>query len=124
MDMPIINIRPQRLRNIVQLLVGRVFGNHVVPAVDQRIKGQDVGPGRPVGLEDVLGINVLVKFGNLLLELWRTLDPAVVHLLLVQHCVEFLTIVTVQVKQLVHAYGCNCTLRNVVSGTLFPLIKP
>ena len=110
MDMPIVDICAQRLRNIVQLLIGRIFGDNVVPTVDQGIESQNVGTSGPVGLENILGINVLVEFSDLLLEFWRALDPAVVHLLLIQHCVELLTVVAVQVEQFMHAHGRNRTL--------------
>ena len=123
-DVPVLDVGAERARNLVERLIGGVLGDHVVTGLHERHEREQVRAGGAVGLEDVIGLDVIVEPGHLLLELGRALDPAVVHLLATELLVEPAAVRAVQVQDLVHSERCDRRLRDVDRGALLVDIEP
>ena len=77
---PVIDLGAEGGRQVVEGLVGRVLGDHMVARGHEGHDRAEVGPSAAVHLEDVVRLDMAVEARDLLLELRRALDPAVVQL--------------------------------------------
>ena len=102
MNLPVVNRGPQRFWNVIELLIGRIFSNYVVARVHQTIERQEICSRRAIGLQDVVRIHVAIELGNFGLKAWGAFNPAVVHLLGIEHLVKLRAMMTIQIHQLVH----------------------
>ena len=101
--LPILDLGTERTRNLIERRIGRPLGNHMIAGLDNGHDGVEVGTRAPIGLQNVIGIDLAtIQLGDLGLKVGRALDPAVIHLLAIQALVERGAVLLVKRSKLAH----------------------
>ncbi len=75
----------------------------MIAGLDNGHDGVEVGTRAPIGLQNVIGIDLAtIQLGDLGLKVGRALDPAVIHLLAIQALVERGAVLLVKRSKLAH----------------------
>jgi len=97
----------------------------MIAGLDNGHDGVEVGTRAPIGLQNVIGIDLAtIQLGDLGLKVGRALDPAVIHLLAIQALVERGAVLLVKRSKLAHGQRRDRRLSNVPRSALLPNVEP